>query len=397
MSLTPEDIHGKRFHDAFRGYNHEEVDVFLDEVAASFQAAFAEAEESRTRLQQIEGQLEDVKGTEGMLKRTLLAAQRAADEAIAEAKAEAGRMVAAAQDEAAETLAEARRQAEAIVGGAYARQVEIEELAARLRTLDATHRSILRNHLQGQLRAIDELPPLPDPPGGPTVSSPFHEDPDAAPAFPAASADVPAADVETAVVETEPEAEAEPPADYPEPEAAEPEPAEPEWRTLEPDAGELDIPEAAIPEPSVPEPHTAPQPEVEPEAEAEVEVESEAAPTPDDATDVVPDDPSAKAEALLDAALEGDGESPEAPAEEVAGPAPQPEAPEPPPPPVTRPASSFSPWSRRAEPGTDRPSGLGETPPPRRVRRDPPNSDPPAGGSEEASEPSVRELFWGKD
>ena len=26
MSLTPEEILGKRFHDAFRGYNHEEVD-----------------------------------------------------------------------------------------------------------------------------------------------------------------------------------------------------------------------------------------------------------------------------------------------------------------------------------------------------------------------------------
>ena len=36
MSLTPEDIQGKRFHDAFRGYNHEEVDVFLDGGSKGF-------------------------------------------------------------------------------------------------------------------------------------------------------------------------------------------------------------------------------------------------------------------------------------------------------------------------------------------------------------------------
>ncbi|MGH2768608.1 MAG: DivIVA domain-containing protein [Actinomycetota bacterium] len=31
--LTRRAIEGKKFHDAFRGYSHEEVDGFLDEVA----------------------------------------------------------------------------------------------------------------------------------------------------------------------------------------------------------------------------------------------------------------------------------------------------------------------------------------------------------------------------
>jgi cell division initiation protein len=161
MSLTPEDIQGKRFHDAFRGYNHEEVDIFLDEVAAAFETLFKGAQEARARVEEVEAELDEVKGTEGMLKRTLLAAQRAADEAIAEAKAEAARLVAAGEAEAAAAVALARQQAEDIIAGASARQSEIGELSSRLRDLHAAHRATLRAHLEDQLRALDELPALP--------------------------------------------------------------------------------------------------------------------------------------------------------------------------------------------------------------------------------------------
>ncbi|MEA2592065.1 MAG: cell division initiation protein [Actinomycetota bacterium] len=179
MSLTPEDIQGKRFHDAFRGYNHEEVDIFLDEVAAAFEALFKGAQEARARVEEVEAELDEVKGTEGMLKRTLLAAQRAADEAIAEAKAEAARLVAAGEDEAAAAVASAKQQGEDIIAGANARQSEIEELGCRLRDLHAAHRATLRAHLEDQLRALDDLPALPGP--LPEPSSELEPGPEPAP------------------------------------------------------------------------------------------------------------------------------------------------------------------------------------------------------------------------
>jgi cell division initiation protein len=163
MSLTPEDIQAKRFHDGFRGYNHEEVDVFLDEVAAAFEALLKEVAAGRARAEELEAQLFELKGTEGMLKRTLLAAQRAADEAIAEAKGEAGRLVSVAEAEAAAAVAAARQQAEDIVAAANARQAEIEELDCRLRAFQAAHRATLRAHLEDQLRALDDLPAVPGP------------------------------------------------------------------------------------------------------------------------------------------------------------------------------------------------------------------------------------------
>ncbi|HYR61797.1 MAG TPA: DivIVA domain-containing protein, partial [Actinomycetota bacterium] len=169
MSLTPEDIQGKRFHDAFRGYNHEEVDVFLDEVAANFTAVFQELQGARTQITELEAQLADVKGTEGMLKRTLLAAQRAADDAVAEAKAEAARLVAAAESSGADVIAAASRRADGIISDANARQAQIEATGARLRELDAQHRATLRAHLEAQLRALDDLPLPPVAASGPVI------------------------------------------------------------------------------------------------------------------------------------------------------------------------------------------------------------------------------------
>jgi DivIVA domain-containing protein len=196
MSLTPEEILAKRFHDAFRGYNHEEVDVFLDEVAVAFDAAFKDLQAARARAEELEGQVLELKGTEGMLKRTLLAAQRAADETMAEAKTEAARLISVAEEEAAAAVVSAKQQADDIIAGAMARQSQMEELTSRLHGLQAAHVATLRAHLEEQLRALDALPAPPDP----------------------ALAPGPAADVDPATVpEPEPssEPESEGPADDP--------------------------------------------------------------------------------------------------------------------------------------------------------------------------------------
>ena len=163
MGLTPEDILGKRFHDAFRGYNHEEVDVFLDEVAVAFDLASKDVRAARARIEELEAEVLELKGTEGMLKRTLLAAQRAADETVTEARTEAARLISVAEDEAAAVVALARQQAEDIVAGATARQAQIEHLTSRLHDLQAAHLATLRAHLEEQLRALDNLPAPPDP------------------------------------------------------------------------------------------------------------------------------------------------------------------------------------------------------------------------------------------
>ncbi|HLI56621.1 MAG TPA: DivIVA domain-containing protein, partial [Actinomycetota bacterium] len=241
MSLTPEDIEKKRFHDAWRGYNHEEVDLFLDEVAATFVALRRQAggaaavggdgservreleaevealrrqaaqpggggaervaeleaqvdtlrrnlaesernlEQSRRALDEAtlevqaaqaaaaarasasagearEARADELRGTESLLRRTLIAAQKAADEAVAEA-----------EQQAAESLAEARRVAAQIESDASARgaamlaaaQQQIDELEARthqLRALYAEHHERARSMVEEQRLALERMP-----------------------------------------------------------------------------------------------------------------------------------------------------------------------------------------------------------------------------------------------
>lgn len=55
--ITPQDIHEQEFKSAFRGYDKDEVDAFLQAVADSYQAVIAESINLKDRLAQLENQL----------------------------------------------------------------------------------------------------------------------------------------------------------------------------------------------------------------------------------------------------------------------------------------------------------------------------------------------------
>ena len=57
MMITPQDIHEQEFKSAFRGYDKDEVDAFLQAVADSYQAVLAESINLKDRLAQLENQL----------------------------------------------------------------------------------------------------------------------------------------------------------------------------------------------------------------------------------------------------------------------------------------------------------------------------------------------------
>src|SRR6059058_432873 len=113
MPLTPEDVQNKRFTTVrFKeGYDEEEVDAFLDEVEAELRRLLGENDELRRAPKPTAAAAaptpaappppppppaREEQPQEAAL-RTLLLAQRTADEAIAEAKGEADQIVAAAR------------------------------------------------------------------------------------------------------------------------------------------------------------------------------------------------------------------------------------------------------------------------------------------------------------
>lgn len=186
--LTPNEIADFPLRTAVRGYKVEQVDDLLDRVADRIEVLERELEASREAVRAAERRAEESTATETTLKRTLVTAQRAAEETVAQARTEAETIVSEAQQEADRLVAEARAQAEEVrvAATAEAETVRSETLRARrdaedsltrLHGLADRFRVQLHEHLDEHASLLDRIPApapqefgrLPAGTGGPAV------------------------------------------------------------------------------------------------------------------------------------------------------------------------------------------------------------------------------------
>jgi DivIVA domain-containing protein len=158
MALTPEDVQSRRFKTSFRGYDEEEVDSFLDEVEVELTRLHGESDALRQRLdaalaapppQPVTSEAEE------MLRRTLLLAQRTADETVAAAQAEAEKLVSEANARATSTLQQAEQQAATSIADLERRRQALEQHIEGLRAFEREYRTRLKAYLEAQLRDLD--------------------------------------------------------------------------------------------------------------------------------------------------------------------------------------------------------------------------------------------------
>lgn len=151
MTVGPQDIQNKEFREAFRGYNEDDVDTFLDEVVEEFARLYQENQRMKIQmasLQQEVARLSKAAAPQGPAPRPADAGTRQ------EAQEEIKRQLAATQQAAEAALEEARRRAEELVGRAEARAKEIDELTQRrAKEIDAD----AGEALAGAQRRVDEL------------------------------------------------------------------------------------------------------------------------------------------------------------------------------------------------------------------------------------------------
>src|SRR5918997_2948132 len=113
MELTPRDIHEKQFHDAWRGYNQEEVDDFLDRVAEAVERLYRENDSLRKRISDLDQVVAHARETESMLKKTLVSAQKAAEDSLTTAKTRAEKLITEAEERVKRANEEARERVKA--------------------------------------------------------------------------------------------------------------------------------------------------------------------------------------------------------------------------------------------------------------------------------------------
>ena len=91
--ITPLDIQNKEFSRAVRGYNQEEVDLFLDEIMADYDKLLSENQDLKRQLEETKGKVESYKDTEGAVLKTLEAAKSLMNDISASAEKRASILV----------------------------------------------------------------------------------------------------------------------------------------------------------------------------------------------------------------------------------------------------------------------------------------------------------------
>jgi cell division initiation protein len=127
MEITARELRDVEIREAFRGYHRDDVNDLLERAAATIDTANERLRQMSERLGSAQVDSGRSRETEDILHRTLLLAQRAADEAVAEAQAKARQMIDEADTQARRTISEAEAEAR-IRGESERRRLEQEVL-----------------------------------------------------------------------------------------------------------------------------------------------------------------------------------------------------------------------------------------------------------------------------
>jgi DivIVA domain-containing protein len=177
MDITPHDLRNAELREAFRGYRPDEVEELLERAAVALERMHERNRQLLDKISAAEQNHDEGREIEGVMRQTLLLAQRTADEAVASAHERARQVTEEAEDRALALVTEAESQAR-VNGEAQRKKYEaiVAELSARREALLADvdsleraqteYRTRLRTVLQRELEALEAapvLPPLPRP------------------------------------------------------------------------------------------------------------------------------------------------------------------------------------------------------------------------------------------
>jgi DivIVA domain-containing protein len=166
MDVTPRELRDMDIREGFRGYNRDDVDELLERAAATIEQLEDQVRKGTERLTAAESDAGRGRENEQMLQRTLLLAQKTADEAIAEAQSRSKTMVEEAEARAyalvSEAEATARRMAmaeqrrlEAEVLGLGARREALLSDIDNLERFEADYRTRLHRSIEADLESLD--------------------------------------------------------------------------------------------------------------------------------------------------------------------------------------------------------------------------------------------------
>jgi cell division initiation protein len=122
VNLTPLDIQQQKFRTRFRGFDAQEVDTFLDQMADAFEALLKENGNLKEEIRRLQLEIQGYKNREDSFKRALLNSQKVIEQ-----------MKENAQKSSELIIAEAEVKAEKILNKAHNRLAQLHEDIAELK------------------------------------------------------------------------------------------------------------------------------------------------------------------------------------------------------------------------------------------------------------------------
>ncbi len=145
MSITPNEILDKEFARRFRGYDPDEVDTFLEEVAQSLADVIKEKNALKDQITLLKAQLDQHKAKEEEFQKAITAAHSVCED-----------MKVQAEKEAKLILEQARLDAERIVADAHQEIIELEQRIRALRRLQREAIFRVRSSLEVFMNIVEE-------------------------------------------------------------------------------------------------------------------------------------------------------------------------------------------------------------------------------------------------
>ncbi|MBW2368210.1 MAG: DivIVA domain-containing protein [Deltaproteobacteria bacterium] len=144
MKLTPLDIQQHQFRVRFRGFDIEEVDAFLEDIATDFEALQRKNSRLKEEINRLNSELVGYKEREDTFKRVMIESQKTIEQ-----------MKENARKSAEVTIAEAEVTAEKILNRAHTRLAQLHEDLAELKRQRTQIEIQIRSVLESHARLLD--------------------------------------------------------------------------------------------------------------------------------------------------------------------------------------------------------------------------------------------------
>jgi cell division initiation protein len=143
MHLTPLDIRKMPFRHTLSGFDRDQVNTFLEQVANEYEKIIRENDEFTTRIKHLEEKLDQYVKIERTLSDTLLTAQKATDDARLNAQKEAELILKDAQIRAGRYEDESRRRVHDLESEIISLTTQRDSFLARFRAMLKTQLELL--------------------------------------------------------------------------------------------------------------------------------------------------------------------------------------------------------------------------------------------------------------